>query len=176
MPRYRVFRSMANGRFVCAESGGNQPLVANRDNVGGSWEVFEEMTLIDGKPVSLDDDPVRPPQPPQPPQPPVNQLPWVAMRSVNFSDQAQCTTFATLCRTYALGSRAVTWETAQWATPAKVREMLDRGAELNEEPDRYYTERMCGRGADRDETGDWVASNGPYAGLVNYQGSLTKDL
>jgi hypothetical protein len=33
-------RSLANGRYVAAESAGNAPLVANRTAIGG-WEKFD---------------------------------------------------------------------------------------------------------------------------------------
>lgn len=57
---------MANGKFVCAEGEGNQPLIANRE-VPRRWETFEEMRLVNGVPTSIDDDePVHPPDPPQP--------------------------------------------------------------------------------------------------------------
>lgn len=34
-------KSKANGKFVCADNFGNLPLIANRNNVGGDWELFE---------------------------------------------------------------------------------------------------------------------------------------
>lgn len=34
-----ALRAMANGKLVCAESGGERPLVSNRDTIGG-WESF----------------------------------------------------------------------------------------------------------------------------------------
>lgn len=39
-----ALRSMANGRLVCAENAGKQPLIANRDAVG-EWETFEVVPL-----------------------------------------------------------------------------------------------------------------------------------
>lgn len=39
-----ALRSMANGKLVCAEGAGHQPLIANRDAVG-DWETFELITL-----------------------------------------------------------------------------------------------------------------------------------
>lgn len=35
-----ALRSMSNGKLVCAEGDGSQPLIANRDSVG-EWETFE---------------------------------------------------------------------------------------------------------------------------------------
>lgn len=40
MPTRIALRSLANGRLVCAEAAGTQPLQANRDAVG-PWETFE---------------------------------------------------------------------------------------------------------------------------------------
>lgn len=39
-PRKIALRSNANNRLVCAEGGGGQPLIANRDTVG-AWETFD---------------------------------------------------------------------------------------------------------------------------------------
>ena len=39
-----ALRALANGRGVCAESGGNAPLIANREAVG-LWETFEVIDL-----------------------------------------------------------------------------------------------------------------------------------
>lgn len=39
-----ALKSMANGKFVAAEAGGSQPLIANRDAVG-PWETFTLTTL-----------------------------------------------------------------------------------------------------------------------------------
>jgi hypothetical protein len=44
-------RARVNGRYVCAESGGTQPLIANRDAVG-QWEKFLMIRNADGS-VSL---------------------------------------------------------------------------------------------------------------------------
>ncbi|CAF1015972.1 unnamed protein product [Adineta ricciae] len=49
--RVIALRSNANGKFVCAENGGNGPLIASRDAVGG-WEKFDLITL-DGNKVAL---------------------------------------------------------------------------------------------------------------------------
>lgn len=38
-------KASANGKFVAAEDGGNSPLIANRDAVGGAWESFERINL-----------------------------------------------------------------------------------------------------------------------------------
>ena len=40
LPRRIALRSLSNGRLVCAESNGDAPLIANRDQVG-PWETFE---------------------------------------------------------------------------------------------------------------------------------------
>lgn len=65
-----AFRSLANGKFVCAENAGNQPLIANRDTVA-QWEEFEPMVQINGVWVLLElpaavpsVQPVKPPVPP----------------------------------------------------------------------------------------------------------------
>ncbi len=34
-----ALRSLANGKYVCAENAGGSPLIANRDKVG-PWELF----------------------------------------------------------------------------------------------------------------------------------------
>lgn len=39
-----ALRSLANGKLVCAENGGNDPLIANRD-YPGLWETFEVVEL-----------------------------------------------------------------------------------------------------------------------------------
>ncbi|CAF3338602.1 unnamed protein product [Rotaria socialis] len=44
-------RSSANGKFICAENGGNSPLIANRDTVSG-WETFD-LIILDGNNVAL---------------------------------------------------------------------------------------------------------------------------
>ncbi|CAF2033691.1 unnamed protein product [Rotaria magnacalcarata] len=44
-------RSSANGKFICAENGGNGPLIANRDTVSG-WETFD-LIILDGNNVAL---------------------------------------------------------------------------------------------------------------------------
>lgn len=44
MPRKIALRSMANNKLVCAENGGSQPLIANRDSVG-AWEEFEVIVI-----------------------------------------------------------------------------------------------------------------------------------
>jgi hypothetical protein len=41
-------RARANGKFVTADSAGADPLIANRDAVGGSWEKFDSYELGDG--------------------------------------------------------------------------------------------------------------------------------
>lgn len=41
-----ALRSMANGKLVCAEDGGAQPLIANREGIG-TWETFE-LILLEG--------------------------------------------------------------------------------------------------------------------------------
>ncbi|CAF2032460.1 unnamed protein product [Rotaria magnacalcarata] len=44
-------RSSANGKFICAENGGNGPLIANHDTVSG-WETFD-LIILDGNNVAL---------------------------------------------------------------------------------------------------------------------------
>ena len=44
MPLRIALRAVANGRLVCAENAGQQPLIANRDAVG-AWETFEVIFL-----------------------------------------------------------------------------------------------------------------------------------
>ena len=41
-------KSVANGKYVAAENGGSDPIVANRDNYGGSWETFYLINNDDG--------------------------------------------------------------------------------------------------------------------------------
>lgn len=44
-PRRRIaLQAEANGKLVCAEGAGNQPLIANRTDVG-QWETFEEIEV-----------------------------------------------------------------------------------------------------------------------------------
>lgn len=40
--------SVANGKVVCAENGGNDIIVANRSSCGGAWETFQIVTNDDG--------------------------------------------------------------------------------------------------------------------------------
>lgn len=40
--------SIANGKVVCAENGGSDTIVANRDSCGGAWESFQIVTNDDG--------------------------------------------------------------------------------------------------------------------------------
>lgn len=58
------FRSLANGKLVCAENAGASPLISNRDAVG-PWEQFEMVqngdgfalkSIANGKYVSVDDE------------------------------------------------------------------------------------------------------------------------
>lgn len=58
-----ALRSMANGKLVCAEGMGAQPLIANRDHPG-SWETFEVIVLESDAPI------------PNPPPQPVNTPGW----------------------------------------------------------------------------------------------------
>ena len=41
-------KSVANGKYVAAENGGSDPIVANRDNYSGSWETFYIVNNDDG--------------------------------------------------------------------------------------------------------------------------------
>ncbi|BEL05616.1 hypothetical protein Q0Z83_038070 [Actinoplanes sichuanensis] len=41
-------RARVNGKYVTADNGGANPLIANRDTVGGSWEKFDSFELGDG--------------------------------------------------------------------------------------------------------------------------------
>ncbi|MEV4277566.1 trypsin-like serine protease [Actinoplanes xinjiangensis] len=41
-------RARVNGKFVTADNAGADPLIANRDTVGGSWEKFDSFELGDG--------------------------------------------------------------------------------------------------------------------------------
>jgi hypothetical protein len=67
MTRRVAIRSLANGRIVCAENGGNQPLIANRDGIG-PWETFEIIELDEGNGMP---QPAPPPYvPPPAPSPP----------------------------------------------------------------------------------------------------------
>ena len=42
-----ALRAHANNKYVCADNGGNSPLIANRTAVG-SWEKFQVMNNADG--------------------------------------------------------------------------------------------------------------------------------
>jgi hypothetical protein len=65
-----ALRSLANGKIVCAEAGGDQPLIANRDNVG-PWETFELIELDEGNGYPAPAPPTHePPQPAPAPNPP----------------------------------------------------------------------------------------------------------
>lgn len=44
LPRRIALRSLANGKLVCAENAGQQPLIANRD-AAGQWEQFEVIVI-----------------------------------------------------------------------------------------------------------------------------------
>jgi hypothetical protein len=44
LPKKIALRSLANGKYVCAEGGGSQPLQANRNAVG-PWEEFEVIVI-----------------------------------------------------------------------------------------------------------------------------------
>lgn len=72
-----ALRSMANGKLVCAEDNGKQPLIANRDNPG-AWETFEVIVLEgDG------------PTPPGPnPQPP-SDGPWLGIPPAESAEYVQ---------------------------------------------------------------------------------------
>lgn len=48
-------KSVANGKYVAAENGGSETIVANRDSYGGSWETFYLINNDDGT-VSLKAD------------------------------------------------------------------------------------------------------------------------
>jgi hypothetical protein len=43
-----ALKAMANGRHVCAENAGADPLIANRASVGGSWERFDVVDAGNG--------------------------------------------------------------------------------------------------------------------------------
>ena len=45
--KYRI-KSVANGKYVAAENGGSETIVANRDSYGGSWETFYLINNDDG--------------------------------------------------------------------------------------------------------------------------------
>ena len=75
-----ALKSLSNGKWVCAESGGDAPLIANRDAVGG-WEQFEAFEVQDDgsivplrlvAPVPV---PAPKPAPPQPAPSPANLAP-----------------------------------------------------------------------------------------------------
>jgi hypothetical protein len=71
-----AIRSLANGRIVCAENGGEQPLIANRDGIG-PWETFEIIDLDEGNGMP---QPAPPPYTPPPaPSPPVARPPSGAL-------------------------------------------------------------------------------------------------
>lgn len=58
-----ALRSMANGRLVCAEDAGKQPLIANRDQPG-PWETFEVIVLESDQPIPPQPGPGPGPTPP----------------------------------------------------------------------------------------------------------------
>jgi hypothetical protein len=66
-----ALRSLANGKIVCAENGGEQALIANRTEIG-AWETFELIELDEGNgyPAPAPDLPFVPPQPAPAPSPP----------------------------------------------------------------------------------------------------------
>lgn len=66
-----ALRSMANGKFVCAEGAGGQPLIANRD-AAQLWETFEVVFLEGGF------EP-RPPPTPEPIPEPIPNVGSVAL-------------------------------------------------------------------------------------------------
>jgi hypothetical protein len=79
MNRRIALRSLANGKIVCAEGGGEQPLIANRTDIG-AWEQFELIELDEGNGLPQPAHPEPPPQwpPPEPdpdpePEPPLVQ-------------------------------------------------------------------------------------------------------
>ena len=43
-----ALRSHANGKYVCAENGGNGPLIANRSQIN-AWETFQMVDRGNGK-------------------------------------------------------------------------------------------------------------------------------
>ena len=47
LPKRIALRAVANGRFVCADDGGDSPLIANRGAIG-PWELFDIMS-VDGE-------------------------------------------------------------------------------------------------------------------------------
>ncbi len=61
-----ALRAAANGKIVCADNAGDNPLIANRDAVG-QWEEFDVLVEVNGAWVPFDP----PPAPPTPPVPPV---------------------------------------------------------------------------------------------------------
>jgi hypothetical protein len=49
LPARFALKSMANGKYVCAENAGNGPLIANRDAPyagTGSWEIFSAWKIV----------------------------------------------------------------------------------------------------------------------------------
>lgn len=44
LPKTIALRARANGKLVCAEGDGSQPLIANRDSVG-EWEMFDVIVV-----------------------------------------------------------------------------------------------------------------------------------
>lgn len=92
---------------------------------------------------------------------------WDVPRNVDFNNPNQLFQFVLLAKEVAYHG-ADDETIAYWED--KAQEMLDRGAELGSEPpERYYWERLLGRGVG----GDYTAIDGPYKGLENYEGSLT---
>lgn len=95
MGKLIALRSLANGRIVCAEAGGDQPLIANRDGVG-PWETFELIELGDvsnGPPVPNTQSPE--------PKVPNNQLINSSIRKIQITDDP-----ALVNRTYSYWSNA----------------------------------------------------------------------
>lgn len=85
----------------------------------------------------------------------------------NFNDPVQLTSFVTKGLTLAYG-RADSGTVGYWVEHSA--EMLARGTELGmTPPERYYWERIIGRGAG----GSSIALYGPYAGLNEDQTSRT---
>lgn len=69
-----ALKSMANGKFVCAEGAGNQPLIANREKAD-LWETFDVVVLESDQPI------------PPPPPPPTG---WRACAPMPGRDIVEC--------------------------------------------------------------------------------------
>jgi hypothetical protein len=143
----------------------------------GGWEEIE---------LELPDDTPIPPPNPIPPDPnpvPPNTLgpdvdpnnpslrePYKCPTGTNFKDFTESDQFIMMGRQvgYGNGFTCSAEDKAYWHE--KKIELLKRGAELAQvPPEKYFWERLMGRGAGGADT----ATQGPYAGLEHYEGSLT---